>query len=60
MLYMTGSGAPLLPSIANFFASKGLRLIYTFIIMAFYFGFDVIVVTIAKKVNALKEKKHNN
>ena len=46
MLLYSGDGAPLMPIIAKFFASKGLRGIYTAIMLITYLPISLLVVGI--------------
>ncbi len=62
MLYYYGNGAPILPDIANFFASKGLRFIYTLIVLIGYALIALIFVSIYKLIYYLckQAKKHHS
>jgi hypothetical protein len=59
MLYYYGNGAPILPDIANFFASHNLRFIYTLIVMFGYMLIAFIFISIYKLIYFLSSiKKH--
>ena len=57
MLYYQGWGAPVLPTIANFFAGKNLRFIYTIIVFFAYLGIAYLFVAIYKGVDRLLRRK---
>ncbi len=56
MLYMSGNGAPLLPKISSFLSERGLRFIYTLMVMLFYLLFDVIFIYLARLIKKVKIK----
>ena len=59
MLYYYGNGAPILPDIANYFASHNLRFIYTLIVMFGYMLIAFIFISIYKLIYFLSSiKKH--
>lgn len=56
MLYMWGNGAPVLPSMANFFASNNLHFIYTLIVVVGYVLVSGLVIAIEKGIISLIHK----
>lgn len=54
MLYYFGSGAPLLPEIANGLGSIGLRWIYTILMIFGYLGLSYLMIAIYKGINKVK------
>lgn len=55
MLYYYGSGAPILPDIANALGSVGLRWVYTIIMFVGYLGIAYLFVAIYKGIGKLNE-----
>jgi hypothetical protein len=60
MLYTWGNGAPVLPSIAKFFSSNGLHLIYTFIVLVGYIVIAGLIISIEKLIIALAGGQKSN
>ena len=56
MLYYYGNGAPLLPDIANFFASQGLRFVYTLLVCAGYALIALIFISVYKLIGFISKK----
>lgn len=56
MLYYYGNGAPLLPDIASFFASHGLRFVYTLLVCVGYALIALIFISIYKLVGLIASK----
>lgn len=59
MLYYSGWGAPILPSLANFFASHNLRFIYTIIVLLAYLGIAYLFVSIYKGISKITGNNNN-
>lgn len=54
MLYYYGNGAPILPSMANFFASHNIRFIYTIIVLIGYGIIAALFISIYKLISYIK------
>ena len=59
MLYYYGNGAPVLPQISAFFASNGLRFIYTLFVLFGYAGISAILISLYKLIYFLTRRTKN-